>query len=112
MENEKQNNLTMFDELIQDRQLQMLKAAVPYISGNQKSMAFMIKFMELQRTISLFDTNSTMQMCSVPESEEPRPLQMLCAMKDFCTETEQENINMLINFVQMFSTYETLLKGE
>ncbi|MCI8280580.1 MAG: hypothetical protein HFI76_02505 [Lachnospiraceae bacterium] len=110
MEQENQTNATTFDSLVQDRQLQMLKAAIPYINNaNQKTMAFLIKFMELQRTVSIFNNpGASMQICSVSEDEEPLPLQMLNALREFCTEREQETIDMLTNYVQMFSAYETL----
>lgn len=110
MEQETQKNTTTFDDLIQDRQLQMLKAAIPYINNsNQRTMAFLVKFMELERTVSLFSSpQASLQICSVPEEEEPLPLQMLNTLREFCTEKEQETIDMLMNFVQMFSAYETL----
>ena len=111
MESERQehpNNL--IDDLVCDRQLLMLKAAIPYISGaSQKTIDFLAKFMELRRTISLFNNPETsMQICSLPETEEPLPLQMLEAIRSYCTPQEQETIDMLQNYVQMFSAYETL----
>lgn len=101
---------TVLDTLVQDRQLQMLKTALPYMNNSsQKSIAFLIKYMELQRTVSLFNSpQASLQICSVPESEEPRPLQMLEALRDFFTEKEQETIDTLINYMQMFSACETL----
>lgn len=110
MELENQKNVIELDTLIQDRQLQMMKAALPYInSSTQKSIAFFIKFMELQRTVSLFNNpENSLQMCSISENEEPRHLQMLNALREFCTEKEQEHIDMLVNYMQMFSAYETL----
>ncbi len=110
MEQETQNNVISLDSLVQDRQLQMLKAAVPYINNsNQKTMAFLIKFMELQRTMTLFNSaGPSLQMCAVQEDEEPLPLQMLNALREFCTEKEKETLDMLMSYVQMFSAYETL----
>lgn len=110
MDKEPINNTISFDEAIQNQNLQMLKAAIPYINNNsQKSMAFLVKFMELQRTVSLFkDSENSLQMCAAPETEEPRPLQMLSDIREYCSEKDQETIDMFINFVQMFSTYETL----
>lgn len=110
MEQETANHATTLDALIQDRQLQMMKAAIPYINNsNQKTMAFLIKFLELQRTIHIFDSpNASMQICSVQEDEEPLPLQMLNALREFCTEKEQETLDLLMNYLQMFSAYETL----
>lgn len=110
MESETQGNVTALDALIQNRQLQMMKAALPYInSSSQKTMAFLIKFMELERALSLFDNPQTsIQMCSVSDEDEPRPLQMLGVLKEYCNEKEQETIDMLMNYMQMFSAYETL----
>lgn len=111
MEPERQEQpKSLIDDLICDRQLLMLKAAIPYISGSsQKTIAFLEKFMELSRTISLFNNPETsMQICSLPEAEEPLPLQMLEAIRSYCTPQEQETIDMLQNYVQMFSAYETL----
>lgn len=110
MEPENQIPMTSFDTILQNRHLQMLKAAIPYIDGpNQKSIALMIGFMELERTVSVFNSpDTTVQMCSPPEDDEPRPLQLLDAIKEFCTEKEQETIDMLLNYMQIFSAYSTM----
>lgn len=98
------------DTLIQDRQLEMIKAAIPYLNNTrQKDMATMVKMMELQRTMALFqDSPNNLRMCAEEESDEEKPVQMLAAIRDYCTDKEKETIDNLINFVQMFSTYETL----
>lgn len=98
------------DDMIQDRQLQMLKTALPYINTSaQKNIAFLIKYMELQRTVSLFNSpQASLQICSGTENDIPSPLQMLEALREFFTEKEQENIDMIINYIQMFSVCETL----
>ena len=110
MEQESKKNIATLDSLIEDRQLQMMKAAIPYMNGpSQKNMAFMIKFMELERTVSVFNSSpSSIQMCSVSEDETASPLQLLSALREFCTEREKETIDMLLNYLQMFSAYETL----
>ena len=110
MEQEILSKSTILDNLVQDRQLQMLKTALPYINASaQKNIAFLIKYMELQRTVSLFNSPQTsLQVCSVPESEEPYPLQMLEALRGFFPEKEQEYIDTLISYIQMFSACETL----
>lgn len=110
MEQETQKNITALDSLIQDRQLQMMKASLPYINNSaQKTMAFFIKFLELERTISIFNSSqATIQMCSLSDEEEPRSLQLLSALREFCTEQEKETIDTLMNYMQMFSAYETL----
>ena len=107
MEQKMNQNNSDLDSLIQDRPMQMMKAALPYLNNSsQKNMAFFLKFMELEHTVTLFgSTDDTISICSVPEEDEPRPLQMLTAIREYCTETEQENIDMLINYFQMLSVF-------
>ena len=95
---------------MQDRQLQMLKAAIPYMGGNsQGTVAFLIKFMELKRTMELFQTPLSMvSICSVNETDEPKISQLLTSIRPYCTRNEQENIDIICNYMQMFSSYETL----
>jgi hypothetical protein len=110
MDNDSIRNNTTFDDLIQDREVQMIKAAIPYIGNNsQKGMAIMVKFMELQKTMEMFENNmEAMEICSIEETDEPRHIQMLQSIRPFCTEQEQTTIDMLINYEQMFSAYGTI----
>lgn len=98
------------DTLIQDRHLEMMKAAIPYLNvSRQKNMAMMVKFMELQRTMALFQNpENNLRMCSEDENDQDAPIQMLTAIREYCTDREKDMIDNIINFVQMFSTYETL----
>ncbi|MCI9003640.1 MAG: hypothetical protein HFH39_00015 [Lachnospiraceae bacterium] len=97
------------DTMIQERHLEMIKAAIPYLdSPRQRSMAMLVKFMELQRTAALFQNpENNLRMCS-EESVEDAPVQMLTAIREYCTDKEKEMVDNIISFVQMFSTYETL----
>lgn len=105
MEQEKTKHVNALDALVQDRQLQMMKTAVPYINPSSRgSFAFFIKFIELQRTMSAFNSaNNSMQMCSAPEASEPLAMQLLSTLLEFSTEQERENLDMMLNYVQMFS---------
>ncbi len=98
------------DTLIQDRHLEMIKAALPYLDNSrQKTMAMIVKFMELQRTMALFENPSNnLRMCSEEENIEDAPLQMLTAIREYCTDKEKDMIDNMVTFVQMFSTYGTL----
>lgn len=98
------------DTLIQDRHLEMMKAAIPYLAASrQRNMAMMVKFMELQRTMALFQNpENNLRMCSEDEGEQDAPIQMLTAIREYCTDREKDMVDNIINFVQMFSTYGTL----
>ena len=65
------NSFTPFDNMTQTRELQMLKTAIPYMKGDQKKQfAVLIKYMELQNTIQVFNQeDKVMSMCSVSEDE-------------------------------------------
>ena len=110
MEQENSKNITTLDSLIEDRQLQMMKAAIPYINNSsQKTMAFLIKYMELERTVAIFTgSENSLQMCSAPQDETAPKLQLLTAIREYCTEQEKETIDTFFNYMQMFSAYETL----
>lgn len=107
MENETQ--LTTFDVMTQSRQLQMLKTMVPYMKNQQQmSLAVLIKYMELRNTIQVFSKEeNVMSMCSLPENED-RTLAMLTELRKFCTEKEQETLDMVANMLSMLETYETI----
>ena len=70
------------DTLIQDRHLEMIKAAIPYLDNSrQKNMAMLVKFMEFQRTMALFQNpGNDLHMCSEEEREDP--VQMLTAIRE------------------------------
>lgn len=105
MEPETHTDATTFDSLIQDRQLQMLKAAIPYVNdSSRRTLALLVNYMELTRTISLLqEPEISIQMCSAPEDEPFRPLKLLGALREFCTEKEQGTIDMLLRCMELFS---------
>ena len=114
---EKENSQPILDTLVQSRELQMLKAVVPYIQEpHQKIFSVIIKMIELQKTLQLFDGEAAMQaqelhICSSDSSTE-RMCGMLNAIREYCTPQEQENIDSMINAFDMFSTYELLFNQQ
>ena len=103
------NSFTPFDNMTQTRELQMLKTAIPYMKGDQKKQfAILIKYMELQNTIQVFNQeDKVMSMCSVSEDENST-LAMLDDLRKFCTDKELETLDMITNMVSMMETYETI----
>lgn len=101
--------LTPFDNMTQTRELQMLKTVLPYMKEEQKKQfAILIKYMELQNTIRVFSqADKVMSMCSVDESDNSM-LSMINDLRKFCTEKEQETLDMLTNMFSMMETYETI----
>ena len=97
MNNEKNSQPVDLDSLIGDNHLQMMKAALPYMSvTEQRFISLFVKFNELRRTVKLFEDEevAAMGICSTGEdTEKPAsPIDMLGAIKPFGTPTEQEGL--------------------
>ena len=97
---------TAFDTLIQTREIQMLKTAIPYMKQAQKQQfAILIKYMELQKAIQIFSpAASNISACELP-AEENNSLNMLNELRKFATPREQEMIDTLTNLFSMLSLY-------
>ena len=104
-----QTPFTSFDYMTQNRQLQMMKTILPYMKEAQKKQfAILIKYMELQNTIQIFSQeDKLLSMCSVDE-ESNNMVAMINDLRQFCSEKEQETLDMLINMFSMLETYETI----
>ncbi len=100
---------TSFDEKVQNKDLQILKTALPYLKGSrQKEILTIIKSMELKKSLELIDSNDTsLSICSTDNPME-NTLNMLNDIRRFCSEKEQEHIDMMLNLFSMFTTYETM----
>lgn len=104
-----QTPFTSFDYMTQNRQLQMMKTILPYMKEAQKKQfAILIKYMELQNTIQIFSQeDKVLSMCSVDE-ESNNMVAMINDLRQFCSEKEQETLDMLTNMFSMLETYETI----
>lgn len=103
----------LLDTLIESRELQILKTVIPYMQeSQQKNMAILIKFMELQKTAALFDApdddaSQELHACA-GESDTERLSKMLQAIRGFFSEKEAENIDMILNFLDMSTGYDMM----
>lgn len=100
---------TAFDEKIQNKDLQILKTALPYLKGpRQKEILMLIKSMELKKSMDLIDSDdASLSICST-ENPMENTLNMLGDIRKFCSEREQEQIDLILNLFSMFTTYETM----
>ncbi len=91
----------------EDRQLKMMKAALPYLANDSKSMiSSVIRIMEIRNTLKKLDQEEEelLTSCSVT-SEEDREYGLFQALKEFCSPREQEMIDMLLNVTQFSRMY-------
>ena len=104
---------TPFDSHLQDRTLQLINTAIPYIPyPNQRALATFVKMMELSRANSLFEHKEpSLQMCEGMNTS-ARILQMLEAIRPLCTETDQSNIDMISNVLSMADLYGGMFHGQ
>ncbi|WP_077611129.1 hypothetical protein [Clostridium sp. Marseille-P2415] len=106
MNNEQNLHANDLDSLVGDNHLQMMKAALPYMSvSQQRFISFFVKFNELRRTINLFEEGevAAMGICSAGEREKPEsPIEMLNTIKPYANPSEQDFIDLIINFFQGF----------
>ena len=103
--------LTDYDTLIQNRELQMLKAMLPFAAPkSQMPIAIFIQSLEFRNTLRMFQTdNNLISACSV-SNESDRKNAMLQTLKRFCTPKERETIDTLLNIMCVMENYDTFQK--
>ncbi len=99
---------TSFDTLIQNNQLRIIKAALPYISlSDQKLLSVYVKVLELRNTISLFQRDEdSLSACSL-QKEDGSFLELLQDIRKYCPPDKQEAIDQILNFANMYQMYQT-----
>lgn len=104
---------TPFDSHLQDRTLQLLKTAIPYIPyQRQRMLATVIKMMELSRANSLFEHKEpALQMCEGMDTS-GRMLQMLDAIRPLCSQNDQGTIDLLTNILSMADLYGGMFRSQ
>ena len=105
---EKELKLTDLDYAIADHQLQMLKAALPYMKiTDQRSLSFFIKWRELVKTMAFFSKHDDgmMSICSL-DSDHTSPADMFAAIKPYANTKEQDVIDFLSNIIQLYQSKE------
>ncbi len=91
----------------EDRQLKMMKAALPYLANDSKPMiSSVIRIMEIRNTLKKLDQEEEelLTSCSVT-SEEDREYGLFQALREFCSPREQEMIDMIVNVTQFSRMY-------
>ena len=106
--------LTDLDYLIGDHRLQMLKAALPFLSiPQQRALSLAVKFQELRRTYRLFSDEETASLgvCSLdapPKNGSPK--EMLKAIRPYGNPREREVIDMAQNLMDGQTPMEQLMR--
>ena len=96
---------TPSDELIHSDQIELLKAAMPYLprSGQQFASVF-AKFLELQETFHVFlEPQGEMQTQDFTPKD---PIEMLSACSKVCHGPAKEKIDTLLNTMALIQIFE------
>lgn len=106
--------VTDLDYLVGDHRLQMLKAALPFLSiSQQRALSIAIKLQELRRTYSLFSSQetATMGICSLDSQPKTgSPKEMLNAIRPYGNPREQEVIDITQKLMDGQSPMEQLMR--
>lgn len=101
--------LTDFDYLVTDPQLQMVKAAIPYLQlPQQRAVSAFVKVMEIRRTMNLFQGEEVSAMGINPGApRKATPQEILQAVKPYAGPREREMIDTLENIQLMIQAMQT-----
>lgn len=100
---------TELDRQVANSQLQMLKAALPYVSGKQQRFfAVASKALELRNTMQLFqESDEILSMCEAKDAPKT-PFDILDIIKNYGTAEDQSRIDFLQNMLQAMKFYQQL----
>lgn len=92
-------DITPFDSLITNRQMQIIKSSLPFIPvSEQKFMSLMVKFQELKNTVDLFsEPDGNLCACGAQEDPYDNLTQMVNSIKVYCSDEEKDFLDMAYN---------------
>lgn len=100
---------TDYDILVQTRELQMMKAMLPFVNTrSQMPLALLIQSIEFRNTMKLFQTNTkALSACAIKDDNDKRSA-MLQTLRRFCTPKERETIDTLMNIMFVMENYDNI----
>lgn len=104
--------MTDLDQMVSDDQIQILKAAIPYVSSSgQRLLSVYSKTRELLNTLTLFpQQDGDMRICG--SDVEMQPLDLLSEIRPFCSGKMQEQIDQIIQMFAMLQMIELFQEQE
>ena len=100
------DNQSLLDEMVSEDSIEMLKAALPYLSPQGQSfISVFAKFLELKNTLRLFRPQARNTEICAQSRDKNNPLEMLSACSSVChgrTKEQLDNIIQTLTMLQMF----------
>lgn len=98
---------TPFDRFLKQPGVDMLQAALPYVSASmRKPLALFMKFLEVNRIVSDLDRDDVLTACGF-ESNPPNPEAMLRAMKMAGGSRANPQIDRILNMMNVIHSYQS-----
>ena len=111
MDREEQDKVMAFDALFTTNHIQMMKVIMTYLEPRiQKSIAFYIKFMELQYTLSFFRMYPNASMKGLPHEETFSTEKLMNEVLPYCTPSERESLINIKNTLQSFTNMQEMMQ--
>ena len=104
--------LTEFDQQVGNSRLQMLKAAIPYLSPERQGLlALLTKYLELESTRHLYETApDSVRICEKKEVP-PGPFGILDVIRPYGSREDQSRIDFAKNLMHAMSLYRKWEEG-
>ena len=97
--------MILFDEKILPKELQILKAFLPFLPVNmQKMLAIYIKWMEFQYTIEYFNRN-------IPDQQTPDLHSLLQCMQGILPKEETAQLEQMADMFENMDMYRDMFEG-
>lgn len=104
---EQEQYLTEYDELVQTKELQILKSMLPFANiRTQMPLALLIQTLEFRNTVKIFQNDMhALSACSV-NNESDRRTAMIQTLRKFCSPKERETIDNILNIMCVMENYD------
>ena len=101
------DNQSLLDEMVSEDSIEMLKAALPYLSPQGQSfISVFAKFLELKNTLRLFRPAAGNAEICAQSRDRANPLEMLSACSSVCHGRTKEQLDNMIQTLTMLQMFE------
>lgn len=99
---------TLYDELMQTKEQQMIKCMIPYLEQKQqKNLFYILLYMQIKQSQKLFSNSECLQAQEITTPGERR-CAMLNSLREYCSPKERETVDTLLNLFCILDNYETI----
>ncbi|NLL77265.1 MAG: hypothetical protein GX235_08460 [Clostridiales bacterium] len=111
MDEKEQDKITAFDVLFTNNHIQILKIIIPYFDSQmQKQLSIYVKFLELQYTISYYQSRSyELRSCAIKKEE--FNINKICSeILPYCTKEEKQKVEQIMGMFRSIDMYKEMSK--